>query len=163
MLRLIGQDETADVSIDGTTFTVRKVPHGEIEVLKRKHSKRGRLDEEAYAIDLWPRILVGWNGLCDSAGKPVEFVSGARVTYRDPVSGEQHDVPLAYAIAQWLPDSVVAIVMQRARELELAHGHALGNSTPSSRSATPGTEETRSSESSSGKAQASPASTSNGS
>ena len=162
MLRLIGQDETVPLEIDGTTFTVRKMSHGEIEYLRRRHSTRGRLDEHAFALDFWPRALVGWENLCDAKGSPVPFSATARAKWRNPASGIEEDVPLAFAVAQWLGPDLADTLVGVAKRSERLHHEALGNSSPSSASGMPGTasSQTPSKGSSSDRPQESQASTS---
>lgn len=104
MLRLLDKDETIEVGpIGGTTFTVRKLPHGEIRRIEREHTTGGILDEAAYERALWRRVLAGWSGLADKHGKPVAY-----------------DADFAAAVAESLPEEIASILMHRARALEVA-------------------------------------------
>lgn len=140
-LRLLRGDETKDVKIAGTTFRVRKIPHGLAVVLTRKHTTRGRFDEEAFARDFWTHALVGWEGLADPAGRVLPF-SRDPAPVRDPSTGEpmlEDDgtpvtAPLPYVVALSLPGQVADMLAIEARSLETVTEEALGNSVTSSAS-----------------------------
>lgn len=141
-LRLLRTNETKEVKVSGTTFRVRKIPHGLAVVLTRKHTQRGRLDEEAFSRDFWLHALVGWDGLLDAAGRPLAY-SRDLVEVSDPetglpVHGEDgapRREPLPYAVALSLPGQVADLLAVEARTLEVVTEEALGNSQPSSASA----------------------------
>ncbi len=141
-LRLLRSTETKDVKVSGTTFRVRKIPHGLAVVLTRKHTERGRLNEDAFARDFWLHALVGWDGLLDAAGRPLPF-SRDPVEVSDPATGapvvgddgQPRREPLPYAVALSLPGQVADLLAIEARSIEVVTEEALGNSQPSSASA----------------------------
>lgn len=108
MLRLLRPTETIDVDVGGTTFTLRLQSHSAARALRIKHTKRGRLDEEAMAAEFWKDHLVGWKSLADASGKPVEF-HASRVL----------------EVVDALPDDVIALLTVRAREPQFATAEAL--------------------------------------
>lgn len=132
-LRLLSADEVKDLTVGGTKFRVRKLPYGVTVALTRKHTERGRLDEDAFARDIWPRVLVGWDGLFDAKGAPIEYTAGAEVDWVDPLSGAVSREPLAFAVAMGLPGQVADLILLDARGLEVRKvEEALGNSEASS-------------------------------
>jgi len=132
-LRLLSKTETKDVEVGGTKFVVRKLPHGLSAALLRKHTSRGRVDEAAFDREVWTRILVGWTGLRDAAGREIAF-STDEVEWPDPLTEEKRKEPLAYVVAMSLPVDVAAVLMNTARSAEAVVEEALGNSDPSSSS-----------------------------
>lgn len=117
-LRILREDETIDVPLGGTTFRIRKIPHGKSVELTRRHTRAGRLDEDAFSQALWEYALAGWSGLLDGDGRELPFAAN-----------------MAYAVAKALPHEVSETLLVRARQAELHVHEALGNSEPSSPSA----------------------------
>ena len=118
MLRLIRKDETVEVAVGGTTFVVKLQSYAEARALRLRHSSKGRVDEEALALDLWKRHLVGWRDLANADGEVIPFDAG-----------------LVPDVINNLPDDVIMLLTMRIREPQAAHAKALGNSLPSSASA----------------------------
>lgn len=142
-LRLIGQDERSTVTLGGTRFVVRKVPHGTAEEFRRKFTTRGRIDERALDRALWLHVLVGWEELYNPSGALVPF-STELVPWPDPLTGEvpvdpdtgkPRTAPLPFVVAKSLPQDIVDLLLGEARGAEVKVHEALGNSAPSSRNA----------------------------
>lgn len=132
-LRLLAPDETKDVSFSDTHFRVRKLPYGVSVALTRKHTERGRFNEDSFAREMWPRVLAGWTGLLDAKGAPIPYVEGAEVDWTDPVTGVVTRESLAFVVAMSLPGQVAELLLLEARTVEIQRvEEALGNSAASS-------------------------------
>lgn len=132
MLRLLKKTETVDLTIGGTTFTLRPQSHGAARALRLRNTKRGRVDEETMAADFWKTHLVGWKGLADVDGNEVPFP--AAVEGETPAQAAVRHL-VVIDVVDALPDDVISLLTAKIREpLEAAH-RALGNGTPSSANA----------------------------
>jgi hypothetical protein len=74
-IKLIKQDERYSVTVDGATFTYRRVPSFQQAAIETKHTKRGVEDKRAIVDGVLQYALVDWVGIEDENGTPVPFTS----------------------------------------------------------------------------------------
>lgn len=108
MLRLLRKSETVEVPIGGTTFKVLLQSHGAARALRMKHTKRGRVDEEAMAAEFWRTHLVGWKDLAAADGTAAPFAEA-----------------VVLEVVDALPDDVISLLTAKVREPQVAAQEAL--------------------------------------
>lgn len=93
-IRITKPGKDFKLAIEGTTFTVRRIPVEEDARLRKHYTKRGDLDTLSYAIAKLGHCVVGWDSL-DVDGEPTGFDC---------------------ALIQYLPDSVQAQLLEAIAE-----------------------------------------------
>ena len=113
MLRLIGEEETQDVEYGGATFKVHVRAGSWWDTIRAAHI--GKADNDAWQLAWLTGCLVGWTGLGDTEGEPIEFSKDVLLKVYKALPGD-------------LRDELWATANGRRRKLKVE----LGNSTPSS-------------------------------
>ena len=93
-IRITRPGKDVQLTIDGTVFTVRRIPVEEDTRLRKQHTKRGDLDALSYAIAKLELCVVGWSSI-DVDGEPTAFDR---------------------ALIPYLPDSVQAQLLEAISE-----------------------------------------------
>ena len=75
MLRTIKAEDVQQRAFGETVFDVKLCPHGRFKALRIKHSRAGRVDQEALNGELLATHVVGWKDLSDADGKEIPFRS----------------------------------------------------------------------------------------
>ncbi|RKZ12392.1 hypothetical protein DRQ50_12010 [bacterium] len=109
-LRIIAEDETVPVSIEGTTFQVRVRPGRWFAELRIKHMADGEFDEQGFSDDVWAGTVVGWDRL--------ENADGSEIPYSPEAASKA---------GRWMPDHVESKLARVARGRERREEQASGN------------------------------------
>jgi len=70
---LIKENEKLSIEIDGSTFYYRRIRDVDFANIRRKHTKRGEVDNMAVGLEVLENYVVGWDGVTDPDGNEVPF------------------------------------------------------------------------------------------
>lgn len=109
-LRLIGETETQEVALDGTTFSVRVFPSAWWSDQRQAAMGDEGFSQEKFHSLIWGAILTGWSGLLNADGSELPFSQDNAVK-----------------AGRWMPEAAASKIMDAAQARSRKHAEAVGN------------------------------------